>query len=230
MPSREACASAAREAQLADQVATQPRGEQAHAIQRAQGAAQLRERVARHDLRVERRAAAGERCQLGLRDGARRARTPVAAAPPQQLDLRRVAGARRSPQRELPRRPAGRDRPRLRLEAQRAGTDLGRLPGGAEREQRGAVAEVQQRRARRIDPRADDVAVRLEAPGLHVAARRRGARARDDEAQLLAPGAAPRPRDGSRGAADAGARAGSAAGAGASGAWRPSAVSSSRSA
>ena len=220
-----------REAQLADQVAPQPGREEAHAIQRAQGRAELR--------RARRRP--GRACRAARR-GARAAR-----APPRRSAARRpcagcssaATGPRRPPRR-------GRASPRSsasshtgpsaatgrahRLEAERAGADLGRLEGGAEREQRGAVAEVQQRRARRVDPRADDVA---RAPRSATAACCR----------RTAPSSRTRRRSGSPrapaipGAAAAASAGGAGAGAAPaaraparSGAWRPSAVSSSRSA
>ena len=158
MPSREACASCAvkRSSPIRSR---RSRGERKRTRSRAPSAApSSAQRVAGHHARVERRAAAREPRELGRRDRARRAGAPVAAALPQDPHRLLVAGLRPSARARAP-TPARPPPP-----AAHAGSKpSARAPifaasqRGAEREQRGAVAEVQQRGPRRVDPRADDV-------------------------------------------------------------------------
>ena len=206
MPSREACASCAvkRSSPIRSR---RSRGERKRTRSRAPRAAPSSASASPATTRVSsgapRRAS---RASSASGIGARRAGAPVAAALPQDLTASSSRACVQRSSASSHTGPVRRDGPGDRLEAERAGADLRRLEGGAEREQRRAVAEVQQRGPRRVDPRADDVRPRLEAPGLHVPAGGRRARAGDDEADLLGrrrPGAGrrhPRPAPAGAGA------------------------------
>ena len=85
------------EAQLADQVATQPRARGSARGRARPGRAPSSASASPATTRVSSGAPRrGERASSACAIGARRARAPVAAAPPQQLDRAVVAGARRS--------------------------------------------------------------------------------------------------------------------------------------
>ena len=231
MPSREACASCAvkRSSPIRSRRSRAERKRtRSSAPRAAPSSASAR---AGHDARVERRAAAREPRELGLRD--RRATSRCAgcssAARGRSRPPRRgpVPSARaRAP---TPGRPptTGRTPARSRARGRRSSPPPARRRARAAR--RGSRKSSSEDRVGSTHARMTSDR-RLEAPGLHVAAGRRRARARDDEAHLVGrrrPGAG---RRHPAGRACTGARGASSAGAGASGAWRPSAVSSSRSA
>ena len=185
-----------REAQLPHQVAPQPRREEAHAIQRAQGRAELRQRVAGHHARVERRAAARRAARARPPRSARdepvrrlqqRCHSTLTASSSRVPVQRSSASSHAGP--SAAHRPRTGSKPSARAPIFAASSAAPSASSAARLRKSSSDERVGSTHARMTSPS------RLEAPGLHVPARRRRARAGDDEADLLGrrrPGAARR--------------------------------------